>query len=106
MKVRNVNNTSDTKCKCGSWLNHWANFSHRTPQFCSAKNCNRRDLEGAHVQKELLSDNTWYIIPLCTEHNQQRGKIVEIFDDTIFVPANKQETCERTTIKLRVTKKQ
>jgi len=52
MKIRNINGTSQTTCKCGSWLKHWENFSGQVkPSYCPASGCLRTDLLGAHVQK-------------------------------------------------------
>ena len=72
MKIRNINGTSDTKCKCGSWLKHWENFSGQAvPSFCPVSACLNKDLVGAHVQKGGSStDQKWYIYPLCAHHNK------------------------------------
>lgn len=96
MRIRNINGTSDTTCRCGSWLNHWKNFSSQpTPTFCLVKNCTKRDLVGAHVQKGGEStDQNWYICPLCGEHNQHKGEL-ELSDIYKLVSANKKETCEK-----------
>jgi hypothetical protein len=50
---------------------------------------------GAHVQKDNSSDNNWYIIPLCREHNKLTGKSLVINDLIQLVPANVSETCEK-----------
>lgn len=92
MKVRNINGTSDNDCKCGSWIQHWENFSGATVMFCSEKNCTNTDLLGAHVQK--MYSNDWYIIPLCQKHNKTADEL-EIVDSTIFVSANRSKTCEK-----------
>ncbi len=91
-KVKNINGTSDNVCKCGSWIKHWENFSGKTRSYCSAYGCTKKnDLFGAHVQK-TTSDMNWYIIPLCQDHNSAKGEL-EVSDSTIFVSANKSETC-------------
>lgn len=95
MKLRNINGTSDTTCRCGSWLAHWKRFSGQSTHHCPADGCIRSDLVGAHVQKGGAStDQTWYIFPLCTAHNQYTGEL-EVSDVYLLVPANKSETCER-----------
>jgi hypothetical protein len=92
-KIKNINGTSDTICKCGSWLNHWEKFSGQTiPTYCSETRCTNKDLVGAHVQKAYSTDNQWYIIPLCKSHNNSSGEL-EIVDSVKFVSANKSETC-------------
>lgn len=93
-KVKNINGTSDNNCKCGSWLNHWEKFSQKPAIFCSVKNCTQTsDLVGAHVQK-ATTDMKWYIIPLCKAHNSATGEL-EVSDTTVFVSANKAETCNK-----------
>jgi len=96
VKIQNINGTSDTKCKCGSWLKHWENFSGQTiPSYCPVSGCLNTDLVGAHVQKGGGSkDQKWYIYPLCAAHNQHRGEL-EVSDLYRLVYANKQETCEK-----------
>ncbi|MFA4852803.1 MAG: hypothetical protein WC974_08870 [Thermoplasmata archaeon] len=93
-KVKNINGTSDNTCKCGSWLKHWEKFSGQTTQYCIEKSCTKKDLVGAHVQKDNSTDMSWYIIPLCSFHNQSEG-VLEISDNYKLVSANKSETCEK-----------
>jgi hypothetical protein len=96
MKIRNINGTSDTKCKCGSWLKHWENFSGQAvPSFCPVSACLNKDLVGAHVQKGGSStDQKWYIYPLCAHHNKHTGEL-EVPDYYSLVSASKRETCEK-----------
>lgn len=96
MWIRNINGTSDTICRCGSWLKHWQNFSGQaTPPHCPASGCFRTDLLGAHVQKGGGStDLKWYIYPLCADHNRYPGELW-VSDFYKLVSANKRETCER-----------
>jgi len=93
MKVRNINGTSQSMCKCGSWIEHWKKFSGlTTPMFCPVIGCYNYPVVGAHVQKEDASDNNWYIVPLCKEHNNQTGGSLEILNIKL-VSANVAETC-------------
>ena len=92
MKVRNINGTSDNDCKCGSWIQHWKNYSGIPALYCSEKSCLETDLVGAHVQQ--MSTNDWYIIPLCQKHNKAKEDL-EIVDSTVFVSANRNRTCEK-----------
>jgi hypothetical protein len=95
MKIRNINGTSDTTCKCGSWLKHWENFSGQTTNYCQANGCSNKNPLGAHVQKGGGStDQKWYIYPLCAEHNKHTGEL-EVSDSYKLVSANKKETCEK-----------
>ena len=93
MIVKNINGTSQNKCKCGSWLQHWRNFSNQTATECRIKGCSRNDLIGAHVQKNVSYDNSWYIVPFCHLHNSSTIP-VELVAGTNLVSANKSETCE------------
>lgn len=94
MKVKNINGTSDTNCKCGSWLEHWEEFSGWIATFCIEKNCAKLATDGAHVQIANSLDYNWYIIPLCREHNKSILQIT-ISNGHKLVPANKKETCEK-----------
>jgi hypothetical protein len=93
-KIKNINGTSTNKCTCGSWLQHWKNFSNQSVTYCSESNCINKDLVGAHVQKSSLTDNSWYIIPLCKAHNNSSEEL-EVLSDIKFVSANKSLTCEK-----------
>ena len=96
MRARNINGTADRVCRFGSWLNHWQNFSGvPLPSFCYQKSWMKTPEVGAHVQKESLFDDRWYIIPLCYDCNNRRGETIEIMDSAALVSANKRDTCER-----------
>lgn len=92
MKVTNINGTSDNDCICGSWIQHWENFSGKSPFFCSEKSCTETKLVGAHVQK--MTSDDWFIIPLCKKHNNSKEDL-EVVDSTVFVSANRSKTCEK-----------
>jgi len=92
MKVKNINGTSQNRCKCGSWIQHWRNYSGQTATECRARGCSRKDLLGAHVQKDVNYDNNWYIVPFCSEHNKTLGSI-ELVSGTNLVSANVRNTC-------------
>lgn len=96
MKIKNINGTSQTKCVCGSWLDHWKKFSGQAITYCPETKCTKKDLVGAHVQKANSSDEKWYICPLCSAHNQSTG-VLDIPDSCKLVSANKQETCEKSS---------
>jgi len=94
MKVKNINGTSQNKCKCGSWLQHWKNHGGFDVKYCREAKCTNTDLVGAHVQKAVSTDKSWYIVPLCNSHNQSED-ILELVQNTTLVSANKSETCEK-----------
>lgn len=88
-KVINIKGTSDLSCACGSWLKHWQRGSGLIlPSMCVEVTCTKRDLVGAHVQRE--GDSRWYIIPVCSAHNASE---FQFNVNTIFVSANVGQTC-------------
>lgn len=94
MKVNNVNGTTDSTCRCGSWLEHWKKFrGGMLPTSCSERTCTKNPEVGAHVQKDSASDKGWYIVPLCKDHNGQTGKSLDIMDSTTLVSASVSQTC-------------
>jgi hypothetical protein len=96
MRVINLNGTSDNVCRCGSWLNHWKNFSGQSlPNRCSVMNCNNNLEVGAHVQKDGSYDKNWYIVPICQDCNAKTYSSLEISDYITLVSANKSETCDK-----------
>lgn len=92
MTVQNLKGTSNKKCKCKSWLNHWHIYSSGVATICKAAGCSRTDIVGAHVKKCGGSDYSEYIIPFCKLHNKQEG-CVEINKFVSLVPANMNATC-------------
>lgn len=62
---------------------------------CSIIGCKNYVTDGAHVQRVDSSDKSWYIVPMCAEHNRSKDFINEILDigETELVPANVSETC-------------
>jgi len=93
-RITNINGITDTICKCGSWLQHWENFSDQTITYCCANFCIEKELVGAHVQKANSTDKKWYIIPLCQSHSRSIVDL-EISDVFELVLANKKELCEK-----------
>lgn len=93
MLVYNIDGTSDNTCKCGSWKQHWINFSgQKWPTYCCEKKCLNHAEVGAHVQR-LHGSKHWFIVPFCKAHNNKAYSL-EILDNTKLVSANRSETCE------------
>lgn len=66
----NMSNTSDRQCSCGSWMEHWKNFSgYRWPSTCSVEGCFKEASLGAHIKRD--NDNTVYILPMCDSCNKR-----------------------------------
>jgi hypothetical protein len=94
MEVKNINGTVQNTCKCGSWLEHWENFSGQSlPIYCSDSLCTQKPEVGAHVQKANSADDSWYIVPLCKAHNGKTGESLTIMDFIELVSANVSLTC-------------
>lgn len=100
MKVRNINGTSDNKCKCGDWLKHWQKYGGGITTIltssCSVQGCMSPAQVGAHVQKDGLGGfgaDEWYIVPMCRSHNAQKGGALIIDDSVKLVSANVSKTC-------------
>lgn len=96
MTIRNINGTSDSTCKCGSWLDHWRKFSgQQVPAYCPADKCYEKTEVGAHVQKDDSSDHSWYIYPLCKKCNAKTWQSLTVNDAYRLVSANVSQTCGR-----------
>jgi hypothetical protein len=96
IKIHNINGTSSSTCKCGSWRKHWEKFSGKGwPSKCPVLDCKNHPEVGAHVQKDDSTNGNWYIVPLCQEHNKKTGSL-SIKVSIKFVPANVAETCGST----------
>jgi hypothetical protein len=94
MTVKNIREGSrDTACGCGSWIRHWENGSGEERGVCCAVGCSNAADRGGHVQLKNSEDRSWYIIPICAEHNNRFGEEYEIYDDTSLVPVGKSFKC-------------
>jgi hypothetical protein len=94
LTIININGTRQCSCKCGSWLQHWQNFSVLPlPLHCPGLLCRERAEIAAFVQLPDLKDPNWYIVPLCKLHS--RSKLaVEISSFTPLVCADEDRTCD------------
>ena len=65
---KNVKNSGNKKCNCGSWRNHWKNEKDTSwPRTCSVAGCNESPEDGAHVRnKKFMGEK---IVPMCKKHN-------------------------------------
>ncbi len=90
-EVRNLNGTSDKKCRCDSWLEHWEIFSKSTAKKCSVIGCAQDAEVGAHVIKCNSTDKEHYIVPMCQGHNKSTENSITVEKE--LVSANVSETC-------------
>ena len=91
-KIKNINGTTGHECKCGSWLKHWERHAGKSASYCAEITCVKTDLVGARVQKVHGDDTGWYIIPLCTKHNQAQGEL-DVSAFVKIIPAVESEVC-------------
>ena len=79
-------------CKCGSWKQHWINFSEEEwPDNCVVSGCYNSAEHGAHVINLAVSGKE-YIIPACETCNN-RSDAFSIKGGITLVSANRAETC-------------
>lgn len=73
LQVKNLKNTGERECGCGTWLAHWRKFSKTRPDtvvICAKLDCGAVAEVGAHVQlKDGRRGDAWFIVPLCRRHN-------------------------------------
>jgi hypothetical protein len=88
----NKGGTGDRACACGSWKQHWINFSGKTwPGSCSVESCANKPTLGGHVINPRVTGEK--IVPLCDSCNKRSGTF-SLKDGTTVVSANKSQTCE------------
>jgi hypothetical protein len=92
VRVKNLNQTTQTKSGSGSWLAHWEIISGQKAWLCVVKNCINRPSVGGLVQKDGPSDGTWYVVPLCSGCNKQSGQDLDIWDLAKLIPSQATRT--------------
>ncbi len=93
MKITNINGTNGPACKCGTWLDHWKKFSGQSVTYCAVSTCVKKDIIGVHVQKDDPTDLTWYILPLCKAHSEEKGRSLEVGIVYQLISADISSTC-------------
>ena len=89
---KNKKGTSERKCKCKTWKQHWLNFSkEKWPEKCCVKDCKEAAALGAHIYNSK-EEGEW-IVPACEACNKRTDEF-SLDSNTTLVPANKQKTCE------------
>ena len=88
---KNKKGTENRSCNCGSWKQHWINYTGETwPSICSILDCNKHATLGAHIINDEISGE--YIVPACDSCNKLESKF-NLKSDIELVSANKQKTC-------------
>lgn len=89
---KNKKGTGLRSCNCGSWKNHWINYSGELwPLTCSIEGCYNIATLGAHIINQKVSGEK--IVPACDSCNKLEGKF-NLKDSVTLVPASKQKTCK------------
>ena len=87
--VKNISGSSDNLPPRGyySWKEFWESRKNRRFSKCSCITCSRNAEVGGHVKK-AFGANTWYIVPICTGHNNLPDTVsYEVRDDDLL-PVN------------------
>ena len=90
---KNKKGTSVRSCNCGTWKQHWINYSEKTwPEICSVEGCTNKATLGAHIYNSKVTSEK--IVPACDSCNK-RDEAFDLKSGVTLVPANKQKTCEK-----------
>lgn len=94
--VKNLKGTTGLTCRCGSWINHWRNYTNSKRAKCSVYGCWNTAKVGAHVRLvDNSTDNRWWIAPFCGSHNSHYcTESLSLKPDVELVSANKSHTCK------------
>ena len=93
MKLTIISNPPDKTCACRSWLKHWESVTNWKPHLCPERYCNAYATIGVHVEKTDAADTTAYIIPLCNEHANMKGREIEVIDHIKLASVDAGEGC-------------
>lgn len=89
----NKGGTGDRGCKCGTWKQHWVNYSNKSwPSTCSVDGCSNSPTLGAHVINGAVAGER--IVPMCDSCNKLVGSF-KLKDKVTLASANKSETCDK-----------
>ena len=88
--VKNINGSSDNIPPSGynSWKQYWEHKKMRKFANCSCISCSKKAEVGGHVKK-VYGSNEWYIVPVCTYHNNYTfTSPYEVKDDDLLKVTN------------------
>ncbi len=85
--VVNLHGTEDRRPPMGSssWKEYWESAMRRRFSKCACVNCGQQAVHGAHVRK-YAGGREWYIVPLCSYHNNPANDNVMYVQDYDLVP--------------------
>ena len=89
---KNKRGTAGRICFCGSWAQHWVNFSNKSwPERCSVFGCSESPTLGSHIwNPKVLGE---WIVPMCDSCNKSKDAF-DLKANLKFVSANKSRSCE------------
>jgi hypothetical protein len=97
MRVKNLNRATQTKCSSGTWLALWEKASGQNAFLCFVKDCINRPSTGGLVQKDIPTDEKWYVVPLCDDCSKRTGQDLNIWDMATLVPSDEMGILPRAT---------
>ncbi len=88
--VKNINGSSDNDPPKGynSWKEYWEDKKNRSFSDCSCVSCSKKADVGGHVEK-VNGTNAWYIVPICSGHNNLSDAVSYTVRDDDLLPVNK-----------------
>lgn len=90
---KNKNGTTGRRCSCGSWKQHWLNYSRKSwPKNCSVYGCTTKPTLGAHIIHTNVSGEK--IVPMCNSCNSL-SSFFSLNVGVTLINANKSQTCNR-----------
>lgn len=98
IQVKNIKGTGENARRiAGSWLEYWEEQMRRKAEKCLAYDpdpkrekgfvypCgSTKGLVGGHVKKVGSNDGRWYILPICSSHNQMEGSFWAKEEDLVL----------------------
>lgn len=87
----NKKGTAVRNCACGSWKQHWLNYSNQSwPSSCSVDGCYSFPTLGAHIYNSQVTGEK--IVPMCDSCNKNEYTF-NLKGGISLVSANTSETC-------------
>jgi hypothetical protein len=95
-RVRNVINSGDHRptCSCEHWRAHCIQAAGAYA-CCPVVGCKERPTVGAHVVKVDSPDLNWYVVQMCTEHNNMRGHEFDLEPWARLTPTSPLLSCRK-----------
>lgn len=90
MLVKNLNGTKDKtpSCQCSSWIDHWNKNKYPRGDYTAGycRSCNSKEnLLGGHVIKKNSTDRHEYIVPICSNCNNDHDKEFNVHEEDLIL---------------------